>query len=119
MNDHEPVPPVTRPGYDADQAAFDGFTRGFRPLADDLNTSTGRSLAAHTSMDGNAFSRVGNEVGLADAIRNATQRQVDRVDGLAGRTTAMTDAVATTWTNYEVTEDDHARRVRRAAGEIA
>jgi len=113
MTHEEPVPPPP-PGYDADEAAFASFTRGFRPLADGLQTG---ALAAHTSLDGNAFSRVGNEVGLADAIRNATQRQVDRVNGLAGNTTTMADAVDNTWTNYRTTEEDHTRAIRRAAGE--
>jgi hypothetical protein len=119
-NHDEPQPlPPPPPGYDAEEGAFASFTRGFRPLADDLNNATGRDLAAHTSMDGNAFSRVGNEVGLSDAIRNATQRQLDRVNGLAGNTNTMTDAVAQTWTNYQTLEDDHARNVRRATGEQA
>jgi hypothetical protein len=115
-NHNEPLPPPP-PGYDAEEAAFAGFTRGFRPLADDLNNATGTNLAAHTSLDGNTFSRVGNEVGLSDAIRNATQRQVDRINGLAGNTNTMTDAVAQTWTNYVDIEDEHDIRMRRAAGE--
>lgn len=119
MTHENPVPPPPPPpGYDANEDAFASFTRGFRPLADDLDNASGNNLAAHTSLDGNAFSRVGNEVGLADAIRNATQRQLDRVNGLATNTTAMTDAVAQTWTNYESIEDEHDRRMRRAIGEI-
>lgn len=117
-NHDEPLPPPP-PGYDADEGAFTSFTRGFRPLADDLDGVTRTNLGSHTSLDGNAFSRVGNEVGLSAAIRDATQRQLDRVNGLATNTGDMTDAVANTWTNYQTTEDDHARRVRRAAGEIA
>ena len=118
MTDHnEPLPPPP-PGYDANEDAFASFTRGFRPLADDLDTVTRNNLAAHTSLDGTAFSRVGDEVGLSAAIRNATQRQVDRVDGLATNTTDMTDAVAQTWTNYETIEDEGDRRMRRAIGEI-
>ncbi len=116
-NHDEPLPPPP-PGYDADGAAFASFTRGYRPLADDLNQATGTDLGAHTSLDGNAFSRVGNEVGLSDAIRTATQRQLDRVKGLAGNTTAMADAVDRTWVNYEDIEDEAGRRVRRAAGEM-
>ncbi|MGH3759094.1 hypothetical protein [Actinophytocola sp.] len=109
---HEQAPPP--PGYDADEGAFAGFTRGFRPLADHLTTDP---LATHASLHGDAFSRVGNEVGLADAIRNATQRQHDRIRGLATNTDAMADAVDNTWTNYRTTEDDHERAIRRAAGE--
>lgn len=115
MTHEEPVPPPP-PGYDADEDAFHGFTRGFRPLADGLRTD---GLSAHTGLDGNAFSRVGNEVGLADAVRNITQRQVDRVNGLATNTTSMADAVDNTWTNYVNTEDDHIRAIRRAGGEQA
>jgi hypothetical protein len=118
MTDHnEPLPPPP-PGYDANEGAFASFTRGFRPLADDLNTATGNNLTAHTSLDGNAFSRVGDEVGLSAAIRNATQSQLDRVNGLATNTGAMTDAVAQTWTNYETIEDEGDRRMRRAIGDI-
>ena len=112
MTDEGPPPP--RPGYDADEAAFTTFTRGFRPLADGLNTE---GLAAHTNLAGDAFSRVGDEVGLSAAIRNAAQRQRDRIDGLATNTTSMADAVDNTWTNYRSTEDDHDRAIRRAAGE--
>jgi hypothetical protein len=118
MTEHEPPLPPPPPGYDAEEAAFASFARGYQPLADDLRTSTGAGLDAHTSLDADAFSRVGNEVGLADAIRDATRRQVRRVDGLTGDATAMTDAVATTWTNYRVTEDEHDRAMRRAAGEL-
>lgn len=117
-HDQQPPPPPP-PGYDAEEGAFAGFTRGFRPLGDDLHTVSSTNLGAHTTMDGNAFSRVGNEVGLSDAVRNATQAQLNRVNGLGTNTDAMTDAVARTWTNYEGIEDDHARRLRRAAGEIA
>lgn len=116
-NHDEPLPPPP-PGYDAEEGAFASFAHGYRPLADDLNRATGNHLAAHTSMDGNAFSRVGNEVGLSDAIRNATQRQLDRVNGLAGNTTSMADAVGQTWTNYVNIEDEHDERMRRTIGEI-
>jgi hypothetical protein len=121
MTDHDPAqpPPPPPPGYDADGSAFDSFTRGFRPLADELSRTSGTNLGAHTTLDGNAFSRVGNEVGLSDAIRGATRRQLDRVNGLAGNTNDMADAVGTTWTNYEIIEDEHDRRMRRATGEIA
>jgi hypothetical protein len=115
-NHDEPMRPVPQE-YAADETAFTGFARGFRPLADELTTASGNNLAAHTSLDGNAFSRVGNEVGLSDAIRNATQRQLDRVHGLAGDSTTMTDAVSQTWTNYQVTEDNHDRALRRVMGE--
>jgi hypothetical protein len=115
-NHDEPLHPVPQQ-YAADEAAFASFTRGFRPLADELNTATGNNLAAHTSLHGNVFSRVGNEVGLSDAVRNATQHQLDRVNGLAGTSTTMTDAVSQTWTNYQVTEDNHDRALRRALGE--
>jgi hypothetical protein len=118
MTNHDQPPPPPPPGYDADGAAFDSFTRGYRPLADDLHTVTRTNLGAHTSLDGNAFSRVGRDVGLSDAIRNATRSQLDRVNNLAGNTTAMTDAVAKTWTNYENIEDEHDRRMRKAIGEI-
>jgi len=112
----EPLHPLPQ-YYDADEAAFTSFTRGFRPLADELNTATGNNLGAHTRLDGNVFSRVGNEVGLSDAIRDATRRQLDRVNGLAGTTNTMTDAVSQTWTNYLTTEEEHGRSMRRALGE--
>ena len=116
-NQDEPLPPPP-PGYDAEEAAFASFARGYRPLAEDLDRVTGNHLAAHTSMDGNAFSRVGNEVGLSAAIRDATRRQLDRVTGLSGNTTAMADAVDRTWTNYVDIEDEHDERMRRTIGEI-
>jgi hypothetical protein len=120
MTDHDdPARRGLPPGYEADEAAFAGFTRGFRPLADDLGTATGGGLDPHTTLAGGAFSRVGDEVGLTDAIRNATRRQRDRVNGLATDTTTMADAVSQTWTNYQTTEDDHDRAMRRAAGELA
>lgn len=112
MTDEQPPP--ARPGYDADEDAFASFTRSMRPLADELSTD---ALAAHANLHGDAFSRVGNEVGLAGALREATRRQQDRIRGLAGNTTAMTEAVDNTWTNYRTTEDDHGRAIRRAAGE--
>lgn len=116
-HDEQPLPPPP-PGYDADETAFTSFTRGYRPLADDLHTATHTHLGAHTSLHGNAFSRVGNEVGLSAAIRNASQSQLDRVNGLAGRTTDMSDAVDNTWTNYQLLEEDHDRKLRRALGDL-
>jgi hypothetical protein len=113
MTSEQPPP---RPGYDADEDAFASYTRGLRPLADGLSTD---ALAAHTNLHGDAFSRVGNEVGLSDALRDATRRQHDRIRGLATNTTAMVDAVDHTWTNYRTTEEDHGRSIRRAAGEQA
>jgi hypothetical protein len=107
--------PVPRPrGYDAGEDAFAGFARGYRPLADTLATD---ALAANADMPADAFSRVGDEVGLAEAVRDATRRQVEAIDGLATDTGAMADAVDGTWANYRTTEDDHDRAIRRAAGE--
>lgn len=114
MTHEDRLPPPPPPGYDAEEAAFQGFTRGLRPMADELRTD---NLSAHAGMDGNVFSRVGNEVGLADAIRNATRRQVERIDGLATNTGAMADAVDNTWTNYVDLENEHVRGIRRAGGE--
>lgn len=111
-----PPPPPPPPGYDAEEGAFQSFTRGFRPLADELRTN---GLSNHTGLDGNAFSRVGSDVGLADAIRNATQRQIDRINGLSTSTDQMAEAVDNTWTNYVDLEDEHARGMRRAGGEPA
>jgi hypothetical protein len=117
-NHDQPSPPPPPPGYDADGTAFASFTRGYQPLADDLHKVTHTNLGAHTSLDGNAFSRVGRDAGLSDAVRNATQSQLDRVNKLAGHTTAMSDAVSATWTNYESIEAEHDQRMRRAFGEI-
>lgn len=117
MNDHDPTP-SRPPGYDADESAFDSFNRGYRPLADDLTKTVSSTLGGHTSLDANAFSRVGNDVGLSAAIRNATQRQAERINGLAGNTTNMADAVANTYTNYVELEDEAGLRMRRATGEI-
>jgi hypothetical protein len=113
-HEQPPAPPPPPPGYDADEDAFAGFTRGFRPLADHLTTD---ALTAHTGLHGDAFSRVGNEVGLAAAVRDATRRQVDRISGLATNTDTMAEAVDNTWTNYRTTEENHDRAIRRAAGE--
>lgn len=117
MTDHDQLPPPP-PGYDAEEGAFASFTRGYRPLADDLHTVTRTNLGAHTSLDGNAFSRVGDEVGLSAAVRNASRSQLDRVNGLAGNTDAMTDAVGQTWANYVTLEDEHDQKMRRTIGEI-
>jgi hypothetical protein len=114
----EPSLPPPPPGYDADETSFASFTRGHRPLADDLHTVTRSNLGEHTTLHDHAFSRVGNDVGLSSAIRNASRSQLDRVHGLAGNTADMTDAVANTWTNYKNLEDDHDRNLRRALGEI-
>lgn len=112
---NEPQTPPPPPGYDADEEAFTTFTRGFRSIAGDLDTN---ALATHTGMPGDTFSRVGNEVGLTEAIRAATQRQIDRVRGLGGNTESMAEAVDNTWSNYRTTEDDHERAIRRAAGDL-
>lgn len=117
MTDHDPTP-SRPPGYDADESAFDSFNRGYRPLADDLTTSVNTTLGSHTGLDGNAFSRVGNDVGLSSAVRDATRRQADRISGLSGNTTNMADAVSTTYTNYVELEDEADLRMRRATGEI-
>lgn len=116
MTHEDRIPPPPPPGYDAEEGAFHAFTRGFRPLADDLR---GNGLADHTGLDGNAFSRVGSDVGLADAIRNATRRQVDRINGLSTTTEQMAEAVDNTWTNYVELEDEHSIGLRRAGGEQA
>jgi hypothetical protein len=118
MTKHEPPLPPPPPGYDADETSFASFTRASRPLADDLHDVTRTNLGAHTTLDDHAFSRVGKDVGLSSAVRNASQSQLDRVHGLAGNATDMTDAVANTWTNYRTLEDDHDRNLRRALGEI-
>lgn len=118
-DEDEPVRHGPPPGYDADEAAFISFSRGYRPLGDDLRGASGNTLGSHTALDVNTFSRVGRDVGLADAVSNATRRQFDRINGLATNSTTMVDAVDQTLVNYRSTEDAHDRAIRKAAGELA
>lgn len=105
-------------GYRGEEDAFAAYTAGVNPLAEQLRSVAG-DLTPHGEFGDDAFSIIGGEVGLSQAIRDATQRQLRRVNGLADSMGGTADAVRNTWTNLQGTEDDAAARLRRAAGEIA
>lgn len=117
MTEHDPTPPP--PGIEADQAAFAAYTKNSHPLADELRGTVSGGLSGNANFDANAFSRVGSDVGLGEAIRGATNRQMERINRLAGNTTNMAEAVQSTANNYVDQEDEHARRIREAGGELA
>ncbi|GLW94868.1 hypothetical protein [Actinokineospora globicatena] len=110
---------VVTSGYRGEEDAFHAYTAGVRPLADQLRESADRGLAGPGAFDEHAFSKIGSEVGLAQALRVATQRQLDGARGLAESLGGTAAAVRATWTNLEATEHDSGTALRRAAGEPA
>lgn len=117
MTEHDPTPKPPPPGIEADEAAFASYTKGTHPLADELRGTVSGGLSGNARFHGDAFSRVGNEVGLSEAIRGATNRQMERVNRLAGNTTNMAEAVDNTWTNYTTQDEDRGMIIRRAGGD--
>ncbi|GAA2964454.1 hypothetical protein [Actinokineospora diospyrosa] len=109
---------VVTSGYRGEEDAFQAYTTGVRPLAEQLRESAERGLAGPGAFDEHAFSKIGSEVGLSHALRTATQRQLDGARGLADSLGGTVDAVRNTWTNLEATEQDSGAAVRRAAGEL-
>ncbi|CRK59839.1 hypothetical protein [Alloactinosynnema sp. L-07] len=113
---------MTRPdtgGYYGEEDAFAAYTAGVNPLADQLRGMADKDLAPHGEFGDEAFSIIGGEVGLSQAIRSATQDQLKRVRGLADSMGNTAEAVRNTWTNMQSTEDDATAALRRAAGEIS
>ncbi|WP_018682444.1 hypothetical protein [Actinokineospora enzanensis] len=104
-------------GYRGEEEAFHAYTAGVAPLAERLRGVADRDLDGHAGFHEHAFSRIGSEVGLADALRTATTRQLHGVRGLADSMGGTAEAVRNTWTNLSGTEDDAAAALRRAAGE--
>jgi hypothetical protein len=116
MYEKEPVPPPP-PGIEADHAAFAAYTKQTHPLADELRGTVSSGLSGNAGFDGTAFSRVGRDVGLSDAIRNATTRQMERINRLAGNTSDMADAVRNTSNNYLDQDEERGLRIREAGGD--
>jgi hypothetical protein len=104
-------------GYHGEEDAFASYTAQVNPLAEQLRGAADRDLAPHGDFGDDAFSIIGGEVGLSQAIREATQRQHKRVHGLADSMGGTAEAVRNTWTNMQGTEDDATSALRRAAGE--
>ncbi|MQA08668.1 MAG: hypothetical protein GEU98_08980 [Pseudonocardiaceae bacterium] len=99
-------------GYDAEEEAFHQFARGVDPIAEHIRELAGGDLSGHAELADDAFSKVGNEVGLSAAIRDATRQQIGELNGLADSTGLMGQAVRNTWNNYQVLEDDHTSTLR-------
>ncbi|PPK69717.1 hypothetical protein V5P93_006641 [Actinokineospora auranticolor] len=106
-------------GYRGEESAFRAYTAGVNPLADQLHGLADRDLHGPGQFGAHAFSKIGDEVGLAQALRSATQRQADGVRSLATSYGGTAEAVRNTWTNLSATEDDTSANVRRAAGDLA
>ena len=106
-------------GYRGEGDAFRAYTAGVNPLAEQLRGVADRDLRGHAEFGEHAFSKIGSEVGLSQAVRAATQRQMTRVQGLADSLGGTAEAVRNTWTNFEGTEQDAEAALRRAAGEQA
>ncbi|WP_156754044.1 hypothetical protein [Actinokineospora pegani] len=102
-------------GYHGEEDAFAAYTSAVRPLADQLHTAA--DTHGRTDFAEHAFSKIGSEVGLSQAIRNATVGQQERVRGLADSLGGTVDAVRNTWTNIQGTEEDAGLSLRRAAGD--
>ncbi|MDQ3405310.1 MAG: hypothetical protein M3548_18285 [Actinomycetota bacterium] len=106
-------------GYHGEGEAFHAYTKGIDPLAERLRGLADKDLGPQVGFSDNAFSKIGQETGLSDAIRQATQRQHDRVQRLAGTMGGTSEAVRNTWTNLESIEQDATDGLRRATGELA
>lgn len=104
-------------GYRGEADAFHVYAAGVRPLAEQLRGLADRDLGPQAEFGDHAFSKIGQEVGLAQAVRAATQRQLEGVRGLAESLGGTAEAVRNTWVNLEDVEAEGARGLRRAAGE--
>ncbi|MGQ0838351.1 hypothetical protein [Actinokineospora sp.] len=102
-------------GYHGEEDAFRAYTAGVHPLAEQLRGLG--DLGGTAQFGEHAFSKIGSEVGLSQAIREATLRQHRRVQGLADSLGGTAEAVRNTWTNMAATEEDASAALRRAAGE--
>ncbi|GLZ39259.1 hypothetical protein [Actinokineospora sp. NBRC 105648] len=103
-------------GYHGEEDAFRAYTAGVDPLAEQLRGVADKDLRGPAEFGEHAFSKIGSEVGLAEALRTATRRQVEGVRGLADSLGGTAQAVRNTWTNLESTEHDAEAALRRAAG---
>jgi len=117
MTEHDPTPPPP-PGIEADHAAFAAYTKGTHPLAEELRGTVSNGLSGNAAFDPHAFSRVGSDVGLGDAVRNATTRQLERINRLAGNTSDMADAVRNTSNNYVNQDEERGLAIRESGGDL-
>ncbi|RZS36844.1 hypothetical protein EV193_10678 [Herbihabitans rhizosphaerae] len=113
MNDPHHRRPSNQ-GYDVDTDALTDYARRTNPVSDEVRGAAGMTGA---DFDDYAFSKIGSEVGLSSALRDANQRQRDDLAGLSTNMDNIAQAVHNTGVNYTDREDQGRQALRRAARE--
>jgi hypothetical protein len=105
---------MTAQKMQVDLDALTAYASAASGLASEVGSVGTSTLNGVTSLPGDAFGKIGNEVGLNAAFQQAAQRQLDGIreaeNGLAGLGTAVAKAREA----YIAQEDDHAQALGRA-----
>jgi hypothetical protein len=102
-------------GLKVDLDALTGYASAVSGLAGEVGTVGTGTLNGTTSLPGDCFGKIGNEVGLNAAFQTAAQAQLDALKaastGLAGLGTAVSKAREA----YIAQEEAHKASIEKAA----
>lgn len=104
----------TPDGYFVSPEALAGYSGSMQGLAAQLGEVGTGTLAGAADVAPDGFSRVGQEVGLADEFRRVARETTEGVAAAAGGMGELAAAVRTAGAGYEQQDEDEAGSMTRA-----
>ena len=100
---------------DVDSEALAAYRKAAGELAEQVRSVGTTTLSGVNTLPGDAFGKIGAEIGLNGAFQAATQAQLDGVSATASGIAALADSVGQALTGYQVQDGDAAATVRQAS----
>ncbi|WP_086821119.1 type VII secretion target [Allokutzneria sp. NRRL B-24872] len=100
-------------GFKVDPAALTKYTTATPGLADELGRVGSATLGPITSLPGDAFGKIGAEVGVNQAFHQAAKATADGVAAAAAGLTGLAGSVAGALKTYQQQDAEHAALMRR------
>ncbi|GLZ30314.1 hypothetical protein Lesp02_25030 [Lentzea sp. NBRC 105346] len=101
-------------GLQVDLDALATYASTASGLSGDVGTVGTSTLTGVTSLPGDAFGKIGEEVGIGSAFQQAAQRQLDGIREVSQGLSNLGTAVAKAREAYIAQEEQHAADIGRA-----
>lgn len=102
-------------GLKVDLDALTAYASAASGLASEVGTVGTGTLSGATSLPGDCFGKIGNEVGLNAAFQTAAQAQIDALKAASTGLAGLGTAVAKSRESYIAQEEAHKEALNKAA----